>query len=318
MTKKLISLIIPAYNEEACINELVKQLTAVFTLNDTYNFEALIIENGSEDKTWELLQEIHKHDSRFKMIRLARNFRMDGGITAGLHYANGDAVVFMTADLQDPPELITQFIKKWEEGYENVYMQVSKRRGTGPVRSFNSRAFYWLAGKLTDNRIPKNVSDYRLLDRKVYQAVRTMNERNRFVRGLVAWVGFKSIGVEAERAERFGGVSNAHSLKVIDLAFKGIFSHSYIPLKLITVTGVVLSLLSFVSLAICVFIWVVIGVPFAGFGTLVSVAVLAFGTLTFMLGIIAEYLGLIYEEVKGRPNFIVSEELGLGRRQDNL
>ena len=309
--KKLITIIVPAYNEEACIEELARQLTAVFAVNDRYDFETLIIENGSVDRTWEILQSINARDPRFKVIRLARNFRMDGGITAGLHYALGDAVVFMTADLQDPPELITEFIKKWEEGYENIYMHVLKRRGTGPIRSFNSRAFYWLAGKLTDNRIPKNVSDYRLLDRKVYEAVRDMKERNRFVRGLVAWVGFKSIGVEAERAERFGGVSNAHSLKVIDLAFKGIFSHSYIPLKLITMTGVVLSLTSFVSIAVFTYVWVFIGVPFAGFGTLVSVAVLAFGTLTFMLGIIAEYLGLIYEEVKGRPNFIVSDVLGV-------
>ncbi len=309
--KKLITIIVPAYNEEACVEELARQLTAVFSVNDRYDFETLIIENGSVDRTWEILQTINARDPRFKVIRLARNFRMDGGITAGLDYATGDAVVFMTADLQDPPELITEFIKKWEEGYENIYMHVLKRRGTGPIRSFNSRAFYWLAGKLTDNRIPKNVSDYRLLDRKVYEAVRDMKERNRFVRGLVAWVGFKSIGVEAERAERFGGVSNAHSLKVIDLAFKGIFSHSYIPLKLITMTGVVLSLTSFVSIAVFTYVWVFIGVPFAGFGTIVSVAVLAFGTLTFMLGIIAEYLGLIYEEVKGRPNFIVSEKLGL-------
>jgi dolichol-phosphate mannosyltransferase len=309
--KKLITIIVPAYNEEACIEELARQLTAVFAVNNRYDFETLIIENGSVDRTWEILQSINARDPRFKVIRLARNFRMDGGITAGLHYAMGDAVVFMTADLQDPPELITEFIKKWEEGYENIYMHVLKRRGTGPIRSFNSRAFYWLAGKLTDNRIPKNVSDYRLLDRKVYEAVRDMKERNRFVRGLVAWVGFKSIGVEAERAERFGGVSNAHSLKVIDLAFKGIFSHSYIPLKLITMTGVVLSLTSFVSIAVFTYVWVFIGVPFAGFGTLVSVAVLAFGTLTFMLGIIAEYLGLIYEEVKGRPNFIVSDVLGV-------
>ena len=309
--KKLITIIVPAYNEEACIEELARQLTAVFAVNDRYDFETLIIENGSVDRTWEILQTINARDPRFKVIRLARNFRMDGGITAGLHYAMGDAVVFMTADLQDPPELITEFIKKWEEGYENIYMHVLKRRGTGPIRSFNSRAFYWLAGKLTDNRIPKNVSDYRLLDRKVYEAVRDMKERNRFVRGLVAWVGFKSIGVEAERAERFGGVSNAHSLKVIDLAFKGIFSHSYIPLKLITMTGVVLSLTSFVSIAVFTYVWVFIGVPFAGFGTLVSVVVLAFGTLTFMLGIIAEYLGLIYEEVKGRPNFIVSDVLGV-------
>jgi len=309
--KKLITIIVPAYNEEACIEELARQLTAVFAVNDRYDFETLIIENGSVDRTWEILQTINARDPRFKVIRLARNFKMDGGITAGLDYATGDAVVFMTADLQDPPELITEFIKKWEEGYENIYMHVLKRRGTGPIRSFNSRAFYWLAGKLTDNRIPKNVSDYRLLDRKVYEAVRGMKERNRFVRGLVAWVGFKSIGVEAERAERFGGASKAHSLIVIDLAFKGIFSHSYIPLKLITLTGVVLSLASFVSIVVCVNIWLFIGVPFAGFGTIVSIAVLAFGTLTFMLGIIAEYLGLIYEEVKGRPNFVVSEELGL-------
>jgi glycosyltransferase involved in cell wall biosynthesis len=309
--KKLITIIVPAYNEEDCVEELARQLTAVFAVNDRYDFETLIIENGSVDRTWEILQTINARDPRFKVIRLARNFRMDGGITAGLDYATGDAVVFMTADLQDPPELITEFIKKWEEGYENIYMHVLKRRGTGPIRSFNSRAFYWLAGKLTDNRIPKNVSDYRLLDRKVYEAVRDMKERNRFVRGLVAWVGFKSIGVEAERAERFGGVSNAHSLKVIDLAFKGIFSHSYIPLKLITMTGVVLSLTSFVSIAVFTYVWIFIGVPFAGFGTIVSVAMLAFGTLTFMLGIIAEYLGLIYEEVKGRPNFIVSDVLGV-------
>lgn len=309
--KKLITIIVPAYNEEACIEELARQLTAVFAVNDRYDFETLIIENGSVDRTWEILQTINARDPRFKVIRLARNFRMDGGITAGLDYATGDAVVFMTADLQDPPELITEFIKKWEEGYENIYMHVLKRRGTGPIRSFNSQAFYWLAGKLTDNRIPKNVSDYRLLDRKVYEAVRNMKERNRFVRGLVAWVGFKSIGVEAERAERFGGVSNAHSLKVIDLAFKGIFSHSYIPLKLITMTGVVLSITSFISIAVFTYVWVFIGIPFAGFGTIVSVAVLAFGTLTFMLGIIAEYLGLIYEEVKGRPNFIVSDVLGI-------
>jgi dolichol-phosphate mannosyltransferase len=307
--KKLVSVIVPAFNEESCIDELARRLKIVFSKNEKYDFEALIIENGSTDQTWEILKVINAKDPRFKVIRLARNFRMDGGITAGLNFAKGDAVVFMTADLQDPPELISEFIKKWEDGFENVYMQVSKRVGTGPLRTFNSKAFYWLAGKLTDNRIPKNVSDFRLLDRKVYEAVRGMNERNRFVRGLVAWVGFRSVGVEAERPERFGGESKAHSLKVIDLAFKGIFSHSYVPLKLITMTGVALSLISFVSLLVWMIVWITSGVPFAGFGTIVSLAVLAFGTLTFMLGIIAEYLGLIYEEVKGRPNFVVAEVL---------
>ena len=311
--KKLISIIVPAFNEEMCIEELVRRLTQVFGSNNSYEFEALIVENGSTDRTWEILQGVHAVDPRFKVIKLARNFRMDGGITAGLHYAKGDACVFMTADLQDPPELISEFIKHWEAGYENVYMQVSKRVGTGPIRTFNSKAFYWLAGKLTDNRITKNASDFRLLDRKVYETVRAMNERNRFVRGLVAWVGFKSIGIEAQRPERFGGESKAHSLKVIDLAFKGIFSHSYVPLKLITASGVTISVLSIISLIVSIIFWIAIGVPFAGFGTIVSVAVLAFGAITFMLGIIAEYLGLIYEEVKGRPNFVVAERLGLDR-----
>lgn len=309
--KKLISIIVPAYNEEACVDELARRLALVFDANPKYDFEAIIVENGSVDRTWELLQKIHSNDNRFKSIRLARNFRMDGGLTAGLHYAKGDAAVLMTADLQDPPELITEFIKKWEEGYENVYMVVTKRTGTGAIRTFNSKAFYWLAGKLTDDRIPKNASDFRLVDRKVYEAVRGMDERNRFVRGLFAWVGFKSIGIEAERPERFGGVSNAHSLKVIDLAFKGIFSHSYVPLKLITVTGIILSGTSVIAMLVCAIAWIIVGVPFAGFGTLVSLVLLMFGILTFMIGLIAEYVGLIYEEVKRRPNFIVSTELGL-------
>jgi glycosyltransferase involved in cell wall biosynthesis len=310
INKKLISIIVPAYNEEACVEELARRLALVFDANNKYDFEAIIIENGSADRTWELLQKIHHQDARFKIIQLARNFRMDGGLTAGLHYASGDAAVLMTADLQDPPELITEFIKKWEEGYENVYMVVTKRTGTGPIRTFNSKAFYWLAGKLTDDRIPKNASDFRLVDRKVYEAVRSMDERNRFVRGLFAWVGFKSIGLEAERPERFGGVSNAHSLKVIDLAFKGIFSHSYIPLKLITLTGISLSGISVLAFVLFALAWILDGVPFAGFGTLVSLGLFMFGILTFMLGLIAEYVGLIYEEVKQRPNFVVANVLG--------
>jgi len=307
--RKLISVIVPAYNEEDCVQELAARLAAVFQQNASYDFEAIIVENGSTDRTWELLQQIHDADRRFKVVQLSRNFRMDGGITAGLEYAQGDAVVIMTADLQDPPELISEFIVKWEEGFENIFMVVTKRGSTGPIRRFNSRAFYWLAGKLTDDRIPRNASDFRLVDRKVYETVRRMDERNRFVRGLFAWVGFKSVGIEAERPPRFGGESKAYSLQVIDLAFKGIFAHSYVPLKFITVTGIALSALSFLTTVILAVCWVLLGVPFAGFGTLISVSLLAFGLLAFMVGLLAEYLGLVYEEVKGRPNFIVRDTL---------
>ena len=310
MNRKLISIVIPAYNEEDCIEELARRLQGVFAANAGYDFEAIIVENGSADRTWELLQKIHGDDSRFKVVQLARNFRMDGGITAGLDYVGGDACVIMTADLQDPPELISDFLAKWEEGYENVYMVVTKRGGTGPIRRFNSRAFYWLAGKLTADRLPRNASDYRLVDRKVYETVRSMDERNRFVRGLFAWVGFRSIGIEAERPPRFGGESKAHSLKVIDLAFKGIFAHSYVPLKLITVAGLALSAISVASLLPLTILWLTNGVPFAGFGTIVAISLLVFGVIALMLGIVSEYVGLIYEEVKRRPNFVVRDTLG--------
>lgn len=223
--KKVISIIIPAYNEQDCIEELTRRLESVFSRHREYDFEVLIVENGSRDNTWQLLTEIHRRDPRFKVIRLARNFRMDGGLTAGLHFARGDAAVLMTADLQDPPELISDFIRKWEEGYENVYMIVTKRRGTSPIRRINSRLFYWVAARMTGESIPQNASDFRLVDRKVYEVVRQMDERNRFVRGLFAWVGFRSTGIEAERPPRFAGQSGAHSLKVIDLALKGIFAH---------------------------------------------------------------------------------------------
>ena len=313
--KKRISVIVPAYNEQDCVEELARRLAEVFSQHERYDFEALIIENGSHDATWERLALIHTRDPRFKVIRLSRNFRMDGGLTAGLHYARGDAAVLMTADLQDPPELIGEFLRKWEEGFENIYMVVTKRSGTGLLRRFNSRLFYWVAARLTGESIPQNASDYRLVDRKVYETVRRMDERNRFVRGLFAWAGFKSVGVEAERPPRYAGASGAHSLKVIDLALKGIFAHSYLPLKLITLTGVVLSILSLLALVPLAVLWIFVGVPFAGFGTVISTFLLLFGVLAFMIGIVAEYVGLVYEEVKQRPNFVVTELLGIEERQ---
>jgi polyisoprenyl-phosphate glycosyltransferase len=305
-----ISVIIPAFNEEDCVDELTKRLVAVMKIESQYDFEIFIVENGSTDGTWGKLQQIANDDSRFRIIKLSRNFRMDGGLTAGLDFVTGDACVLMTADLQDPPELISDFLRLWEQGYENIFGVVTSREGTGPIRTLNSKLFYWVAGKLTDGRIPKNASDFRLVDRKVYEAVRNMDERNRFVRGLFAWVGFKSIGVPMVRPPRFGGVSNAHSLKVIDLAFKGIFANSYKPLKLITIFGLTMSGLSFLSLIPLSILWLFRGVPFAGFGTIVALALLVFGLLSLMLGIMSEYVGLIYEEVKRRPNYVVSDYVG--------
>ncbi len=308
---KSVTVIVPAYNEEQCVDELASRLKAVFDGEPGYKWKVIIVENGSTDSTWERLKSIATMNPQFKVLRLSRNFRMDGGLTAGLEYVDSDACILMTADLQDPPEMIPFFLRKWEEGYENIFGVVQERQGTGFIRRLNSRLFYKLAGRLSDGEIPENASDFRLVDRKVYETVRAMTERNRFVRGLFAWVGFKSIGVPMTRPPRFAGESNAHSMKVLELAIKGIFAHSYKPLRFISVFGLALSSISFVALIPLALIWFFVGVPFAGFGSIVALILCGLGMQALMLGIISEYLGLVYEEVKGRPNFVISEKIGL-------
>ena len=316
MGKQLISIVIPAYNEQDNIDELGRRLGQVFDAESGYDWEAILVENGSEDATFEKAMALNARDARFKVLQLSRNFRMDGGLTAGLNYATGDAAVVMAGDLQDEPEVIPSFLRKWEEGYEIVYQVVTERQGTGPIRRMNSQLFYYAANKLTGGRIPRNVSDFRLVDRKAYETVNTMEERNRFVRGLFAWVGFRNAGVEAPRAPREAGVSGAHTLKVLDLAMKGIFAHSYVPLKFIFAFGLIMSGLSFLALIAMLIGFVIFGVPFAGFGTIISVIVLMFGILFTMLGVVAEYVGLVYEEVKQRPNFVVREGYGFDEGGD--
>ncbi len=307
---KSIDVIIPMFNEEDCVEELVRRLTLVMDEHREFQWRILLVENGSVDATWELSREASESDARFCVLRLARNFHMDGGLTAGLEFATADAVVFMTADLQDPPEVIPEFVRQWQNGFENVYGEVTKREGTGFIRRFNSQAFYWLAGKMTQGRLPRNASDFRLMDRKLYEVVRSLDERNRFMRGLVAWAGFTSIAVPVPRPPRFGGESKAYSLPVIGMAFRALFSHSYLPLRLITVAGLLSSVIAVLSLVVLGAIWFTRGVPFAGFGSLISIFLLGFGVLTLMLGVMSEYLSLIYEEVKGRPNFVVRETFG--------
>jgi glycosyltransferase involved in cell wall biosynthesis len=305
-----VSIVIPAFNEQDCVEELAERLTEIFNLEINYSWEVIFIENGSIDATWEKLLILAKKEPRFKILRLSRNFRMDGGLTAGLNFIKGDACVLMSADLQDPPEMIPKFLRKWEEGFENIYGIVRQRRGTKLLRKFNSILFYKIAAKLTNRMIPENASDFRLVDRKVYEVVKQMNERNRFVRGLFAWVGFKSIGIPMDRPARFAGKSNADTFKVLELAVKGLLAHSFKPLRFISVIGLILSLVSIVSIIILALLAIFIGLPFAGFGTIVALIIGGFGFQTLLLGIVSEYLGLVYEEAKSRPNFIVTEKIG--------
>ena len=307
--KKLISIVIPAYNEEDCVDKLAEALKCIFNKLSAYDCEAIIIENGSVDATYEKLINIHKTDSRFKILKLARNFGTDGGMTAGMHYAKGDAVILMCADLEDPPELALEFVKKWEEGYHNIYGIVKRRQGNW-VRRMNSHIFYWLIDKMTGHLVPRYVSDYRLIDRKLYQTLNSMEERTRMLRGMVAWTGFKSFGIKYDRGTRAGGSSKAYTMHVIRLAIRGILSFSYIPLRFATFLGALISAGSFLAIFVLTFKFIFFGVPFDGFGSIICLMLLLFGFLFIILGVIGEYIAMIFEEVKGRPNFIVEEELG--------
>ena len=309
--RKLVSIVVPAYNEEGNIDELARRLKIVFDEEPAYLFEVILVENGSSDGTWDRIRAVCAADGRFKSVQLSRNFQTDGGLTAGMSFATGDAVVLMCADLQDPPELVHEFLAKWAEGYENVYQTITHRGGASFTRRVNSQAFYWLMSRLTGGTFPRNASDFRLIDRRVYSTINQMGEHNRFLRGMVFWTGFESIGVEHERPERFAGESKAGTWRMIELAIRSILSYSNVPLRLITWVGLAVSTLSFLLLIYEVVRAVFYGVPFAGFGSIMSVMLLMFGFLFTMLGVVAEYVGLIYEEVKQRPSFVVREKIGL-------
>ncbi len=308
--KKLISVVIPAYNEQEVLEELKKRLQEVMADNRDYDFEIIIVENGSIDHTYQGLVKINKEDSRFKIIRLSRNFGCDGGITAGLSYAKGDAAVIMNADLQDPPELITQFIKKWEDGYEIIYGIIKKREGVAFTRVFMSSMFYKIINRLTNNVIPENVSDFRLVDRKVYSVINRMGERNKFLRGMIAWTGFEHTGIPFERPARFAGTSKGAFIPTFQVALNGIFSFSYLPLKIATMLGFIVSMGSFLLAFIEFALWLKFGSTVQGFTTTILVILFLFGTMFLLMGIMGEYIARIYDEVKGRPNWIVTSDIG--------
>jgi len=317
--KKLISVVTPAFNESECVNELARRLTGVFEdLKDRYEFEVIVIENGSVDDTYEKLLAIRERDARFKILRLSRNFGIEGAFTAGLKRVKGDAAVIMTADLQDPPEVIPRFIELWERGYDNIYGVITRRSDESTVRQFATKMFYWVINKLNEQHVPRNVSDFRLVDRRAYETYNRMPEHKRLTRAMFAWLGFKSIGVQHERPPRFGGKSTYRLFGNLRFALDGIMSSSIAPLKVIPVVGITLSALSFIAIAVNAYIWFAYGVPFAGFGTIIGLMLLLFGLLFLFLGILSEYVGMIYIEIRQRPNFVLQAEHGFGEGQSDM
>jgi glycosyltransferase involved in cell wall biosynthesis len=309
--KRLISIVTPCYNEADNVDELHRRLSAVFeTLAARYDFEVIAIENGSQDATWERLVEIRERDSRWKILRLSRNWGTDGGMSAGLARARGAAAVLMASDLQDPPEIIPKFVEQWEAGFENVYGVITRRPDESAFRRVAAQGFYNIINRLSETPVPRNASDFRLVDRKAYEAFNKLSERNRMLRAMWGFIGFRSCGVEHERAPRHKGTSKYRVLPIFDFAFRAILSYSYMPLKVIPFFGLASAILSFTLMAGFAIRAFFFGVPFDGFGTITSLMLMLFGVLFLFLGIVSEYVGMIYTETRGRPTYIVSSETG--------
>ncbi|MGE6228504.1 glycosyltransferase family 2 protein [Paenibacillus chitinolyticus] len=315
MTPKVnYSIIIPMYNEEAVIQETYRRLKVVMSeTSETY--ELIFINDGSRDRSAEIIKEYAAWDETVKLIDFSRNFGHQIAITAGMDYASGDAVIIIDADLQDPPELILQMIGKWKEGYEVVYAKRVKRSGETFFKKWSASLFYRVLRASTDIHIPVDTGDFRLMDRKVCDEMRKLPENNRFVRGLVSWIGFRQTAIEYERDERLAGETKYPLKRMIKLSLDGITSFSYKPLKLAGYLGVLLSGSGFLYLLYVVYLALFTDATLKGWPSVVGIMLIFNGFVLLMLGILGEYIGRIYDETKGRPLYIVRECHGLHKQE---
>lgn len=304
---KLISYVLPVYNESEGIEQFYAELKKSLAKLKIYKFELIFINDGSRDDSLIKLLSIHEQDSRVKVINFSRNFGHQKAITAGLDYAVGDAVVIMDTDLQDPPSVSLELIQKWEEGFEVVYAKRAKRKDTF-FKKLTAGAYYRLLGMFAEINIPRDTGDFRLMDRKVVDSINQFREQNRFMRGLVSFVGFKQSAVEFDREGRFAGKTHYPLQKMLKLAFDGITSFSTKPLQLITQIGLFVSLLSLLGIIYALVLKIFFPEITVSGWTLLMISVLFIGGVQMlMLGILGVYIGRIYTQVQERPLYIVSE-----------
>lgn len=309
------SIVIPAYNEELVIEESYKRLKAVMDkTNESY--ELIFVNDGSRDRTGEILSELCDKDKNVKMIDFSRNFGHQTAISAGMDLSSGQAVCVIDADLQDPPEVILDMIAKWKEGYDVVYGKRAKRKGETFFKLFTAKMFYRILKSMTTVDIPVDTGDFRLIDRKVCDVMSSLTEKNRYIRGLVSWVGFKQTDVTYVREERFAGETKYPLKKMLKFALDGITSFSYKPLKLSTYLGFILSIGSFIYLLIVIFLKLFTDSTVSGWASTLSVSLFFNGVILMMLGIIGEYIGRIYDESKNRPLYIIREKKGFTDDED--
>ena len=313
----LLSVVVPMYNEEAGTELFFARLTPVLEAI-TANFEIVCIDDGSTDQTLLNLARHRARDSRIKVLSLSRNFGKDTALSAGLDFCRGQAVIPIDSDLQDPPELIPEMVRKWREGFEVVYARRTARDSDDMQKRVSAGLFYRIHNWIADVRIPDNVGDYRLMDRRVVEALKHLPEKTRFMKGLFAWVGFKQIGIDYHREARAAGTTKWHYWKLWNFAIDGITGSSTVPLRIWTYCGVALGVFAMAYASWLIIYTILFGNPVPGYASLM-VAVLTLGSMNIVAtGILGEYVGRIYNEVRNRPLYLVRETMGLEAKASRM
>lgn len=308
MSKKKISVIVPCYNEEESLPLFYKAIVGIAKEMEAVDFEFLFVNDGSRDRTLEILKELHKEDARVRFCSFSRNFGKEPGIYAGLQYAKGDYVVLLDADLQHPPEYIPKMYQLiTEEGYDSVAMKRVNRKGEKKIRSFFSGAFYKVINKISQTNIDEGATDYRMMTRQMVDAVLSMKEYHRFTKGIFSWVGFHTKWLEYENVERLAGETKWSFWGLVKYSIEGITAFSTTPLALASVMGIVFCVFAFITGIFVVIKTLIWGDPVAGFPTLICVILLIGGIQLLVIGIQGQYLAKSYLEIKNRPIFLIKE-----------
>ena len=310
---KKVSVVIPMYYEQEVVDVCYKRVKKVLDeLKEKYEYEIIFINDGSKDKTLDILQDIAKVDKNVKIISFSRNFGHQAAVTAGLKYVTGDAIIIIDADLQDPPELIPDMIEKWEQGYEVIYGKRKKRNGESAFKLLTAKAFYTTLNKLSDVDIPGDTGDFRLVDKKVVDVINSLPEHNKFLRGLFSWVGFEQYEYEYERKERYAGKTKYPLKKMLKLASDGIIGFSTKPIKVIGGFGI-----TFVIASIVILLYFILSKIFGwtnmvkGWTSIMFATTFVGGIVLLSLWIIGEYLVRIYDEAKQRPQYIIKKKINI-------
>lgn len=312
MDKAVYSIVVPVYNEELVIKESYIRLSNVMDKTKE-NYEIIFVNDGSSDKSKEQLQRICEVDKNVKLIDFSRNFGHQAAITAGMELSSGEAVVVIDADLQDPPEVILQMIEKWKEGYYVVYGRRTKREGETFFKKVTSKMYYRLLKSMSDIDIPVDTGDFRLIDRKVCNQLMALPEKNRYVRGLISWIGYEQTYVEFIREERFAGETKYSMKKMIKLAMDGITSFSYKPFKVMEYSGAVMTMIGFVMLLIQIIKNMINTISIFTMNVGISFNFLMFAIIILNLGIFGQYVGRITDEVKNRPTYIIEDVVNFNK-----